>query len=275
MNRKLALLLTIALLLSACGSPATPSAPTKIGPAQTSPTSAPGNATAASQSSRTATFTELTGAVEAHASQTDAFAPASLGTTLFVGGETRTGTDGKARLDLAPEGTIIRVVPNSSFTFVDLSGDKSSPSSKIKLFFGQIFIILKGGELQVETPSGLASVRGSLLGVSYNPDKKAVTATCLEGHCSLANEEGKTIELESGQAADILDGDISDEARSMTADELNQWETDNPDLNDYIDTSALPDITDEAPTQDTLTEEAPTEEAPTPDGSTDPNAPPP
>jgi hypothetical protein len=208
----------------------------------------------------------MTGQVEAHTSQTDDFVPASLGTTLFVGGETRTGEDGKARLDLTPEGTIIRVVGNSSFTLVDLSGDQANPTSKIKLFFGEIFIILKGGSLEVQTPSGVAAVQGSLLGISYDPEKKTVTATCLEGHCSLSNEEG-TIELEDGEAADILDGDLSDEARLMTEEELSDWAEENPDLDEYIE--EMPEAATEEPA---VTEPPATEPPATEPPATEPPA---
>jgi len=258
MNRKLTLLLTLVLLLSACGSKAPPPAPTAsgTGPTPAGPTPAANAApTDVPAANRTATITEMTGQVEAHASTSDTFAPASLGTTLAVGGETRTGEDGKARLDLAPEGTIIRVVRNSSFTLVDLSSDNANPKSKIKLFFGQVFIILKGGSLEVETPSGVASVLGSLLGISYDPATKKVTATCLEGHCSLSNEEG-TIELEDGEAADIVDGDLSDEARLMTEEELGDWVDENPDLGEYID--EMPDVATEEP----VATEPPATEAP-------------
>ncbi len=250
MNRRLALLLTFALLLASCGPSATPLAPTEAGPGpeQPSPTSKPDPATSAPAtltststpaSTRTATFSEILNAVDARVSQNADFTPASLGQILSAGGEARTGGDGKARLDLAPEGTIVRIAPDTIFTVLELSGDKTAPSSKIKLFFGKIWILLKGGELEVQTPSGVASVRGSLLGVSYNPETKVLTATCLEGHCRLADDD-ESIELTDGQAADILNGNLSDQPRYMTADEVREWLDQAPELRDFID--KLPDI---------------------------------
>lgn len=256
MKHKLTRLLSLALLLNACSSPASPAAPTTSGGGAPQANATP--TASAPAASRIATLTEMTGQVETRASASDAFTPASLGAVLAVGGETRTSEDGKARLDLAPEGTIIRVVPNSSFTLADLSGDSANPSSKIKLFFGKVFIILKGGSLEVETPSGVAAVRGSLLGIAYDPETKKVTATCLEGHCSLANEEGE-IELEDGEAADIVDGDLSDEARLMTEEELSEWTEENPDLEEYLDEWPEEGTEEPASTEEAATEAPATE----------------
>ncbi|MEW5940805.1 MAG: FecR family protein, partial [Chloroflexota bacterium] len=141
---------------------------------------------------------------------------------LQVGGEARTNETGKARLDLLPDGTILRLPPNSSFKLTELQGDQSSPFTRLGLFFGKIFIILSGGELEVETPSGVAAVRGSMMSVYYDPETGNLTATCLEGHCSLRNDKG-VIELAEGQAADIRDGVLSNAPRALTDAELLDW----------------------------------------------------
>ncbi len=251
MSKWICSLTIIIFLLTACSSPR---AATEAGssPEQANPTTKPATATAIDtsasptlkatsipESTRTATFTEITNVVDARSSNSVDYAPASLGQILKVSGEARTGEDGKARLDLAPEGTIIRVAPNTIFTVLELSGDETNPKSKLELLFGKIFILLKGGSLDVQTPSGVASVRGSLLGVFYNPDTKVLSATCLEGHCSLGDND-EYIELTEGQAADIFDGELSDEPRFMTADELGEWLEEAPELRDFID--ELPDI---------------------------------
>lgn len=238
-------LVVLALLLAACApSSASPAATDSAAPpADEEPTAAPeATLQPASASIRTATFSEIAGAVEADVTLDSQFQPANLGMAVPVGGRVRTGEDGKARLDLAPDGTIIRVVPNSSFTLTELAGGEGNPSSKIELFFGKIFILLKGGEMKVETPSGLAAVRGSLLGISYDPATNSITATCLEGHCTLGNAEG-ILELEGGQAADIINGDLADEARFMTEEELNEWLEEIPEVDEFIE--ELPDIPDE------------------------------
>jgi hypothetical protein len=173
-------------------------------------------------------------ASEARKSATEKYAPASLGSTFPAGGQAFTGEDGLARLDLSPDGTIIRMAPNTLFTLSSLEEIESDPFTELKLFFGQVYIILQGGELQVKTPGGVAAVRGSMLGISYTPKTNTMTATCLEGHCSLRNEAG-IIELVEGQAADILQGVLAREPRPITDAELGNWLEYTPELDSLLD----------------------------------------
>ncbi len=248
MKIQVILLLTLILLLTSCG-PAPLPASTKAAAATEGPTSTPTpvpatplpTASPAPTSNRSAAFTELENTVEARPSASDEYAPASVGLTLFAGGAARTGDDGRARLDLSPDGTIIRLAPNTIFTLSELKEENSGPFTILKLLIGQIYIILSGGELQVETPSGVAAVRGSMIGVSYDPKTGAMTATCLEGHCSLRNSEG-IVELVAGQAADIRDGILSREPRSITDVELLDWFEFTPELDGLLD--RLPNLRD-------------------------------
>ena len=182
--------------------------------------------------SRRAEFSLVEPLVEARASASGEFSAAAAGVTLPVGGEARTGEDGRARLDLAPDGTIIRLAPNTHFTVSQLEKRDGNPFTLLKLFFGKLFIILSGGELQVGTSSGVASVRGSMMSVSFDPDAKVMTVTCLEGHCSL--RKGKdTIELVAGQAAEILNGILSRGPRDLTDAEIFEWLEYAPELKDF------------------------------------------
>ena len=242
------LLLTFALTLASCG-PTTPPPSTSTGAATeetlSTPTAVPATArptaSPAPTSNRSATFAEVENAVEARPAPSDEYAPASVGLTLFTGGAARTGDDGRARLDLVPDATILRLAPNTIFTLSELDERDDGPFSVLKLFIGKIYIILSGGELQVETPSGLASVRGSMMGVSYDPKTGAMTATCLEGHCSLRTKDG-TVELIAGQAADIRDGILSREPRIISDGELLDWFDFTPELEDLRD--RLPNLRD-------------------------------
>ena len=78
-----------------------------------------------------------------------------------------------------------------------------------------------------------------MLGVSYDPKTGKMIATCLEGHCSLKNEM-RQIDLVGGQAADIINGRLSDQPRSITDGELYDWLNYAPELNDLID--KIPDL---------------------------------
>lgn len=242
MKRLLIPLLTLTLLLTACAPATTAPDPVTTGTATQRPTSTPVPPSATPrptisptpESNRSASFTSIEKAVEARNSEEEAYAPAALGQTFPAGGQARTDETGRARLDLSPDGTIIRIVPNTIFTLPELGEKDGEPFTLLDLIIGQIYILLNGGELQVRTPSGVAAVRGSMLGVSYDPQTGRMTATCLEGHCSLRNESG-TLDLVAGQAADILDGVLSREPRSITDAELFNWLEFTPELDGVLD----------------------------------------
>ncbi|MBV6397503.1 MAG: hypothetical protein HFACDABA_03117 [Anaerolineales bacterium] len=271
MLHRLPPILIILLFLIACAAPANtplPNSP-EAGAPVAEPTRAPSAPPASpvpTRAPRTASFAEINNTVETRNSQSELFAPASLGQILPVGGEIRTGENSRARLDLLPDGTIVRLAPNSAFVLAALEENASGPSSKIQLAFGKIWILLNGGSLEVETPSGVASVRGSLLSVAFDPQAKRVTVTCREGHCALEDDD-ESLDLTEGQAADSVDGDISDEAREMTEEEQQEWEEEAPESEEFFEeegevteeaTEVSTEIVTEAPTEE-LTEE-PTEE---------------
>lgn len=270
--------LTSLLFLIACAAPVNfppPDSPEAGAPVVESASAppAPPASPAATRAPRMASFVEITNAVEARRSQSESFAPASLGQILPVGGEARTGERGRARLDLLPEQTIVRLAPNSAFTLAALEENENGPSSKIQLAFGKIWILLNGGSLNVETPSGVASVRGSLLSVAFDPQAKRITVTCREGHCALEDED-ETLELTEGEAADSVDGDMDDEPREMTEEEQQEWEEEAPESEEFLEeegeateelteepTEIATDEPTEEPTEE-FTEEPPTDEPP-------------
>lgn len=255
--------LTSLLFLIACAAPVNvspPDSPEAGAPVVESASAppAPPASPAATRAPRMASFVEITNAVEARRSQSESFAPASLGQILPVGGEARTGEDGRARLDLLPEQTIVRLAPNSAFTLAALEENENGPSSKIQLAFGKIWILLNGGSLNVETPSGVASVRGSLLSVAFDPQAKRITVTCREGHCALEDED-ETLELTEGEAADSVDGDMDDEPREMTEEEQQEWEEEAPESEEFLEEEgeATEELTEE-PTE--IATDEPTDE---------------
>ena len=248
MTRNPSLLLAFILLLAAC-KPTSQPTPTKVESATRQPTATTElpsatpvpTVTFTPTPNRTGSITEIENTVEARASAADEYAPATTGQILSTGGALRTGEDGRVRLDLKPDNTIIRVAPNTIFSIPGLEELENEPLTLLELFIGKLYIILTGGDLQVKTPSGVAAVRGSMLGVSYDPKTGKMTATCLEGHCSLKSRTTQ-IDLIGGQAADILDGRLSDQPRSISDGELFDWLDYAPELNDLID--KLPDLPD-------------------------------
>jgi hypothetical protein len=194
--------LIFSLLLAACSSPngggtpatataesvSTPTAQPSASPSvQPTPTLIPTPANASSTLG--AAIIAVQNKSTARVTDQDEYVPAKPGMTLLVGGGVQTGEDSRATLNLLVNGTIIRLGPNSSFTVQEITGRERS-KTQINLLFGKIWVLLKGGAVEVTIPSGVASVRDSLLGVSYDPQKKSMRASCLEGNCALENEAG-------------------------------------------------------------------------------------
>lgn len=191
---------------------------------------------------REAVFHQIENNVLGRSSSTDDFIPASVGMGLHPGGGAETGADSRARLDFSPEGTIVRIGPNSTLSIPEISEVDGEPKSTIELFFGKIFILLNGGSLDVNAATGLASVRGSLLSVEYIPEEDLLIASCLEGHCSLANRGGEKVELIAGEFSYIKDGGAPAPPERIGRDEIQQWLDLVPELRDFLE--VLPDPND-------------------------------
>ena len=185
--------------------------------------------------SLTAVLKELTGKVNIKQPGAGDFSPASVGMELQLTGSVQTGDDGRARLDLS-SGTIIRVAPSSLFTFASNQASNGSFSTQFNLNLGTIFIILKGGNASVNTPSGVASVRGSYLSVYVDPSTQTIV-TCLEGHCSAGNSAG-SVDFGSGQEVTLFSctgGQCSvPNIGPMTPEDFQRWLDNNPDIQQQI-----------------------------------------
>lgn len=151
----------------------------------------------------TASLSEVTGLVEMKQAQQASFESAVSGSTLNPNGQVQTGDDGRARLDLS-SGTIIRVAPASLFTLTSNEEVEGGLLTKIELEIGKVFIILNGGQADVQTPSGVASVRGSYLKVEIDPVTGDIYITCLEGTCSATNPNGEQIIFTNGQKVTLF-----------------------------------------------------------------------
>jgi FecR protein len=183
-------------------------------------------------SSLTATVREITGTVTIQQPGASSFSTASIGTGLQVNGSVKTGDDGRVRLDLST-GTIIRVAPSSLFTLTSNQPGNGSLSTQLNLNAGGIFIILNGGNASVNTPSGVASVRGSYLSVYIDPSTQNIVVTCLEGHCGASNSAG-SVDFGTGQEVTLFTCTAGQctvpGVGPMTPEEFQYWLDNNPDL---------------------------------------------
>jgi hypothetical protein len=187
----------------------------------------------ATPSPLSASLSELTGTVEMKQAGQDNFTPAAADAPLQVNGQIQTGDDGRVRLDLS-SGTIIRVAPSSLFTLISNDEVEGGLATKIKLQLGKVFIILNGGSADVETPSGVASVKGSYMKVEVDPETQNVYVTCLEGDCNASNEAG-SVGFTRGErtilfAKDPVTGDWTvPVVGPMTPEEFQEWLDENPE----------------------------------------------
>lgn len=152
-------------------------------------------------------LSELEGSVGVKPPESGEFGTAVADAPLAELAQLRTGADGRARLDFS-NGAIIRMSPVSFLELAARTEENSNP--RVSLEAGRIFIILDAASqgMDVETPSGLASVRGSFMMVEVNPIAQDVMVACLEGHCEASNPAGK-VQFAAGQKSLLLHRDPS------------------------------------------------------------------
>jgi hypothetical protein len=242
-NVLIGILLILVTLLNACASQAETSTPA---PAPAVVEDAPvvfavtasATATAAppEPSALSALLSEIIGRVETKQANQEKFTPAGTSSFLDENGQAMTGSDGRVRLDLST-GTIVRLAPDSLFTLVSNEPADGSLKTRIQLAIGSLFVILNGGSLEVETPTGTAAVRGSFMSVSFNPYDGQVRITCLEGHCSLKSSGG-SVEITAGQTAVITGAGLPPQVGEMIDTDIQMWLDANPEAKIMVD--ALP-----------------------------------
>jgi ferric-dicitrate binding protein FerR (iron transport regulator) len=179
---------------------------------------------------RTAQLSELRNTVEARSGETVDWQAAAEGDGLATGGGVRTGDEARARIDIS-DGTILRLAPNTEFTLMQLSPEATDPVTQWSLASGKLWIsvtkALGTGSFEIDTPNGVAAVRGSLMGVEYYPANGHMIITCLEGECRLTQpSSGKFTDLAAGQQTGIPGfGRDPGAARDIDIVRLGEWAT--------------------------------------------------
>src|SRR3990172_8395426 len=143
----------------------------------------PSLATATAAAERTASVLDIEGEGEPRANDATPWLPAVEGQLLGGGGQIRTSVDGRALVRLT-EGSKIRLGPDTLFTVTFLNPYLDSLLTSIKLEKGSVWVLLRDGALDVDTPFGIASARGAYLSVAFDARKQSVAVTCLQGTCS-------------------------------------------------------------------------------------------
>ncbi|MBN2499244.1 MAG: LysM peptidoglycan-binding domain-containing protein [Anaerolineales bacterium] len=186
----------------------------------------PAEETPAPTTSLTAILSELQGVVQmqkAGGTIQDAVVGAAVEQQDIV----LTQADSRARLDLS-NGTIVRVGPMSQFTLESVEVRPDGAYARVKLTIGKLWIILNGGSMEIDTPSGLASVRGSYMHVWVDEETGEVVITCLEGECAMGNEAG-TMTMHAGEMMSVTNSNTMPQMGQMSDEEVNEWLQTNPE----------------------------------------------
>ena len=252
--------IVVGLLLAACGSPATPAAPEPVTPANP----------------RSAAVNEIINIVEARPSSAETFAPATIGFTVGTGGQVQTGVESKARLDFS-DGSIVRLAPTSSFILQGFATSDGQSVRHLQLLFGKIWASLLGGALEIETPVGVATVRGSFAVFQYapgdpgDPDDDLLVVDCLEGSCAAGNATGI---VQLGNLERLALNNKGSLKQTLTAADVGDFLRNNPESLGLAATlTAAPPATDTPPPPaatptHTATAAPPTETSPPPPTAT-------
>lgn len=190
---------------------------------------------------------EIVNQVQVRRSADDNPVPVQEDALLPLLGYLQSGEQSSARLDVLPDATIIRIGPNSTLRLDELAPQDHGVLTRVQLFFGQLWIVLNGGQLDVQTPNGLASVRGSYMSVSFDDQSQRLQVTCLEGHCHVENESG-SLDLTNGQKAAWSAGEqLPAQPQPMTAADYGDWRHHVPEaenlIPDILPTQAAPQST--------------------------------
>ncbi len=163
-------------------------------------------AATATPAARSAQLSELQNTVEARDSGDVVWRAAVEGQQIAAGGRVRTGEAARAKVSLS-DGTTIRLAPATEFVLAEFSPQPTDPVTQLKLTAGKMWVIvtktLGSGSFDIETPSGVAAVRGSLMSTEFYPADGRMIVTCLEGQCRLQSPSGKFVDLSSGQQSGI------------------------------------------------------------------------
>ncbi len=219
--------LTLAAL--ACGLPGAGVAPaTPLGATPAGSTSAGG---------RSAVISELRNDVDSRGTAQADWQTAAEGDALQAGGGVKTGDESRVRIDTS-DGSLIRISPNTEFELLEFSTADGDPVTRLQLEAGRVWVwvaqSLGAGTFEVETPEGVATVRGSLMSVAFDKVTRRLAVTCLEGLCRLRDRLNNAVDLVDGQQSEIL-GAAPTPTRRMTRQELQDWLDEFPEAAEFVD----------------------------------------
>lgn len=235
MNHRQRLLMAIVLLglLAGCGTPGEPTAAPAIETIDPAPgtTAVPTAASAAlatpiasptvppTPAGPQAVVRDVINQVDAHPLPQGAWETALENMLLYLGGEVWAKEEATARVGIGPD--LVRVAPNTIFTFSQPDDD----TMQIDLQQGQIWIDVEdldpGEKFDVQTPSAVASVRGTRFSVRLAPDGSTVVSS--QARTVTVSSAAGVVTLTAGLQTDVAPGQAPSSPVGMAVEEQARW----------------------------------------------------
>jgi hypothetical protein len=171
----------------------------------------------------------INGALEFRKSSSENWKPAKAQDPLYNGTQLRTGTGDKAIIIYSGTGSGGNRVLINENTILEVQAEMVSPGGKpkverTKLMAGEIFSqIKKGNKYEVETPSSVASVRGTQFDALFKDDN--ATFVGMEGVIEVMNELGQVV-IGQYQMTNVQAGSAPGSAQDIArkeAEKLIKW----------------------------------------------------
>jgi Tol biopolymer transport system component len=163
---------------------------------------------------------EFINQVDAHPLPGGAWEQALVNMALYAGGEVWAKESSTALIGL--ESDLVRVAPNTIFTLSKPDAD----TLQLNLQEGQVWINIEGldaGEqFQVETPSAVASIRGTRFSVRAEPGGVTVVSSMVST-VTVTTSAG-AVDVGTGQQTDVQPGRAPSQPVEMSYEEKLRWE---------------------------------------------------
>src|SRR5574341_1478016 len=207
-------------------------------PASATPAPTPG--------AQSAVVNAVVNRVEVRASSTAKLSPVVNGFVLEVGSQLQTSKAAAARLDFA-DGSFVRPTQKTSLTLRAIRTG-ADPLKRLQLETGALWISVASGILEVETPVGSVSVRGSFAIIRYEPgdpdtpDDDRLVVDCLEGSCAVQND---TADIRMGNMERVVLNEQGQLRMILTGADVAAFLKQNPETRGLVETlTAAPPATD-------------------------------
>lgn len=170
-----------------------------------------------------ALFLKTVGRVQMHRSANKQWYLAKKGSRLHAGNIVQTGDNSLASIVFTDDKSLLKVRSKSRIT-IDGKRETNIVKKTILMRLGELWSrVTKGSFYRVETPSGVAAVKGTQFYVIYGEDGVMLTF-CLDGLIELITSKGRLL-LNPGEVGEMRRDGLPTK-REYTQDELPTWAND-------------------------------------------------